>query len=68
MKSGDMVLETVCWPYGIEVEPKPVGVLLRPIRKARHGWAKKFASKKAADDLAQLRALPNRFDEEEWQW
>ena len=30
------------WPFGLHIEPTPKGLLLRPARKPRAGWAKAF--------------------------
>jgi hypothetical protein len=57
------------WPYGLEVAATPEGLLLKPRRKPREGWAKAFRSARPRkDELAEVRQVPNKFDEEEWQW
>ncbi len=57
------------WPYGLEVETTPEGLLLKPRRKPREGWAKAFRSPKSRkDELAEARQVQNKFDAEEWQW
>jgi hypothetical protein len=57
------------WPYGLEVQPSAKGLLLRPRLKARDTWEKSFRrSQKRADDLTEIRQMPNRFDAEEWVW
>jgi hypothetical protein len=61
-------LETLHWPYGITVEPVADGLLLRPKKKARAGWARKFAGKTTIDGTEALRALENDFDAKEWEW
>jgi hypothetical protein len=56
-------------PYGLEIASTPEGLLLKPRRKPREGWAKAFRSTKSRkDELEELRTAPNKFDEEEWQW
>jgi hypothetical protein len=57
------------WPYGLELQPSADGLLLRPRRKARVGWAKSFRRLRSADDdLAVTRQVANEFDAKEWQW
>jgi hypothetical protein len=62
-------LSPVPWPYGLEVETTRDGLLLKPRRKPREGWAKAFRSPKPRkDELAEVRQVQNKFDVEEWQW
>ncbi len=56
------------WPYGLIIEQSDQGILLRPKRKAREGWAKAFRQKKSPDNMADLRSLKNAFDADEWKW
>jgi hypothetical protein len=57
------------WPYGLEVETTREGLLLKPRRKPREGWAKAFRSPKSrTDELAKARQVQNKFDAKEWQW
>ncbi len=57
------------WPYGLEVQTTREGLLLKPRRKPREGWAKAFRSPKSrTDELAESRQVQNKFDAEEWQW
>ncbi len=69
---GPMKTQTLspgAWPYGLEVETTPEGLLLKPRRKPREGWAKAFRSPKSrTDELAEARQVQNKFDAEEWQW
>jgi hypothetical protein len=59
----------VSWPYGIEVQTTSEGLLLKPRRKPREGWAKAFRGRKSrTDELADARQPPNKFDAEEWKW
>ena len=57
------------WPYGLEVQATRDGLLLKPRRKPREGWAKAFrAARGRKDELSDARAVQNKFDAEEWQW
>lgn len=57
------------WPYGLELQPSPDGLLLRPRLKARAGWLKAFRLPRPnLDDLAATRQLANDFDAKEWKW
>ncbi|MFN0080354.1 MAG: hypothetical protein ACKVY0_28130 [Prosthecobacter sp.] len=58
------------WPYGVQVEVSTQGLLLRPRRKPRDGWAKAFGRRTTSrkDDLAEMRSAQNKFDAEDWQW
>lgn len=58
------------WPFGIEAQATSEGLLLKPRRKPREGWAKAFrdARKSRADELTTARQIQNQFDAEEWQW
>jgi hypothetical protein len=57
------------WPHGVEVEKTREGLLLKPRRKPREGWAKAFRSPKSrSDELAEAREIQNKFDAKEWQW
>ena len=69
MKTVTLKMGVNWWPYALEVRPYKNGLLLRPRRKARSGWAKAFRrARPPSDDLASFRELPNKFDLEEWQW
>jgi hypothetical protein len=69
MKVTTLELELRHWPYALEVHPSKNGLLLRPRRKARAGWAKGFrVPRPQADDLRSVRSLSNKFDAEGWQW
>ena len=69
MKTATLEMAVNCWPYALEVQPSKNGLLLRPRRKARAGWAKAFrGSRPPTDDLASFRELPNKFDAKEWRW
>jgi len=64
-----MAVELNRWPYGLELQSSPNGLLLRPRRKARANWGKSFRRPRAAaDDLTATRQLKNDFDAKEWQW
>ena len=57
------------WPYGFEVLTTHEGLLLKPGRKPREGWAKAFRSPNSRkDELGEARQVQNKFDAEEWQW
>ena len=69
MKTAMLKMDVNWWPYALEVYPSKNGLLLRPRRKARSGWAKAFRhTRPPRDDLASFRELPNTFDLKEWQW
>jgi hypothetical protein len=69
MKTATLKIGVNWWPYALEVQASKNGLLLRPRRKARAGWAKAFRrSRPASDDLAAFRTVANKFDIEEWQW
>lgn len=69
MKSSVLELALHRWPYGLELQPSPNGLLLRPRRKARAHWPKAFRRPRhPADDLAATRQLTNDFDHKEWEW
>ena len=56
------------WPYGLELQASPRGLLLRPRRKARANWVKAFRrSQHSPDDLAVTRQLTNAFDAKDWE-
>ena len=58
------------WPFGVEVQATNEGLLLKPRRKPREGWAKALRGSKitSRDELADARQARNHFDEQEWQW
>lgn len=58
------------WPFGVEVETTSEGLLLKPRRQPRQGWAQLFRGTAAAttDELAEVRHARNKFDAEEWRW
>lgn len=59
----------VSWPHGLEVQATSEGLLLKPRRKPREGWAKAFRRPKSrVDELADARLVQNKFDAEEWEW
>lgn len=69
MKTRVLELALHRWPYGLELQPSPNGLLLRPRRKARAHWTKAFRRPShPADDLATTRQLANEFDHKEWEW
>ncbi len=69
MKTTALELALRQWPYGLELQLSPDGLLLRPRRKARAAWAKAFReSSRPADELAATREVTNEFDREEWKW
>lgn len=69
MKETTMELALSRWPYGLEVQPSPDGLLLRPRRKARASWRASFRNPRfGGDDLAATRQFVNAFDAKEWQW
>jgi len=69
MKTATLEMGVNWWPYALEVRPSKNGLVLRPRRKARAGWAKAFRrSRPPPDSLASFRQLPNTFDLKEWQW
>jgi hypothetical protein len=69
MKITALELELRRWPYGLELQRLPGGLLLRPRRKARADWPKSFRRLAgAADDLAATRQVTNAFDATEWEW
>jgi hypothetical protein len=69
MSTASFKVETIHWPYGLEVIPVDGGLLLRPKKKARAGWTKLFQKGRAQrDELAELSALQNKFDNGQWQW
>ena len=69
MKTATLEMGVNWWPYALEIQPSKNGLLLRPRRKAREGWARGFRrSRLTPDDLASLRELTNSFDLKEWQW
>jgi hypothetical protein len=69
MKTTALELALHRWPYGLELQPSPDGLLLRPRRKARANWAKAFRRpSRSSDDLAVTRQLANEFDHKEWEW
>jgi antitoxin MazE len=55
----------------VELELKDEGILIRPARKPREGWAEAFREMAANGDDELLDGdLVNQssFDEEEWEW
>jgi hypothetical protein len=69
VRAGTFKLAVTHWPYGLEVEVVEGGLLLRPVLKARLGWAKRFNRTEAREDeLAEVRRLQNEFDEKGWEW
>ena len=69
MKTATLEMGVNWWPYALEVQPSKNGLLLRPRRKARAGWAKAFRSSRTpTDDLASFRELHNNFDVKELEW
>jgi len=69
VKSATLEMSVSRWPYALEIQPSKNGLLLRPRRKARAGWAKAFRhSPLPADSLGSFRELPNQFDLKDWQW
>jgi hypothetical protein len=60
-------LKLTHWPYGLRIEVVDGGIMLRPARKARADWARRFRSANP-DDLADLRELENSFDKNDWKW
>jgi hypothetical protein len=69
MKSATLKMGVNWWPYALEVHPSKNGLLLRPRRKARSGWAKSFRrTRPSTDDLISFRELTNKFDLKEWEW
>ena len=69
MKATAVELVLNRWPYGLELQPSPNGLLLRPRQKARADWAKSFRHlRSTADGLAATRQLTNEFDAKEWRW
>jgi hypothetical protein len=69
MKTTAVKLPLPRWPYGLEIESSPEGLLLRPRRKARANWTRAFRHPKCScEDLAATRQLANKFDHEEWEW
>jgi hypothetical protein len=69
MKTATLEVAVNCWPYALEVQPSKNGLLLRPRRKARAGWARAFRrSRPPPDNLTSLRELTNQFDLKDWQW
>jgi hypothetical protein len=69
MKTATLESSVNWWPVTLEVQSSRAGLVLRPHRKARAGWAKAFRrSSSSPDDLAFFRQSPNNFDLKEWQW
>jgi len=69
MKNAVIKLPLNRWPYGLEVHPSADGILLRPRRKARQNWLKRFRSPRVSrDDLSSVRQFSNDFDAREWEW
>jgi hypothetical protein len=57
------------WPYGLELETSPNGLLPRARRKTRANWAIAFrCPSPSADELASTRQLSNKFAHQEWEW
>ncbi len=53
----------------VEIVAKKRGLLIRPFRHARAGWAEAFRRMAELGDDALLDApTATRFDEEEWEW
>jgi hypothetical protein len=69
MKTVTFKMGVNWWPYALEVYPSKNGLLLRPRRKARAGWARAFhQTRPPTDDLTSFRDLSNKFDLKEWKW
>jgi hypothetical protein len=69
MKATAIELVLNRWPYGLELQPSPNGLLLRPRRKARANWSKAFCPPQAKkDELAATRQVTNEFDFKKWEW
>ncbi len=57
------------WPFEFEVTTTSEGLLLKPRRKPRSGWAEAFRQPKSSvDELSDAREARNKFDAEEWKW
>jgi hypothetical protein len=58
------------WPFGVEVKKTEEGLLLKPRRQPREGWAEAFRDPKPPiiDEVADAREVQNKFDAEEWEW
>jgi hypothetical protein len=69
MKTATLKMGVNWWPYALEVHRSKDGLLLRPKRKARSGWARAFRrTRPPPDDLVSFREMRNKFDSKEWQW
>ena len=68
MKATTLELPLKRWPYSLE-QPSEGGLILRPQRKARTGWARAFRRlRQPRDELALVRQFANKFDSKEWVW
>ena len=54
----------------VELEVKGESIVILPARKPRQNWDEEFQKALAEDGEEELLGgdVPNRFDEEEWQW
>jgi antitoxin MazE len=54
----------------VELQRTEDGLLIRPLKDARFGWAEKFRKAFLPDEKADKlwRQSMNKFDEEEWIW
>jgi antitoxin MazE len=53
----------------VEIRAEADALVIRPARKPREGWAKRFKelAQRGADEPLDP-YTPTRFDEEEWEW
>ena len=69
MKGTALEIALYRWPYGLEVKSSTDGLVVRPRRKARENWAKRFRRPTgSSDDLGATRSVINEFDRKEWEW
>jgi hypothetical protein len=72
MPANGLKIEMAHWPYGLQIEAVEGGLLLRPQRKARLGWSKRFETRKNPSstnaNLSEIRNITNEFDDKEWEW
>ena len=55
----------------IEIDPTDKGILIKPVRKARHGWEEQLAAAMNSGqepDGEMLEGFADEFTETEWQW
>jgi antitoxin MazE len=54
----------------IEVSVEEEAIVIRPLRRPRHGWDEAFRrmGKRGDDELLDLDQVSNNWDEAEWQW